>query len=94
MISSFAIRSTINNPLFLDPSAWTKADVGKWLRHTMRENSVPVDANAVNAVKEWESNLAGADFANLEEAEFRQKLVQVLVFFIFLNIFIGSIRYD
>ena len=76
MISSFAIRSTINKPLFLDPSAWTKADVGKWLRHTMRENSVPVDANAVNAVKDWES-LEGVDFANLEEAEFRQKLSQV-----------------
>lgn len=42
----------------------------------MQENAVPVDANAVQAVKEWE-NLDGAVFADLEEAEFRQKLAQV-----------------
>ena len=66
--------------LFTDPSAWSRSDVGRWIRWTMNQYNIPDPSGAV--AQQWAATAAGEEMdgrrlLQLSEQDFRDRMPQV-----------------
>ena len=66
-------------PIVTDPSAWSRADLGRWIRWTMQQFNIPDPDGSV--ARAWDADEATADggrsFLQLSEQDFRSRMPQV-----------------